>query len=173
MAPAPQWERGRPAVRAALGLVYQRSTARKRLADNADGVTDRDADVWESLLAVADLAGGDWPHVARVAAVTLVTASSARKPSVGVLLLRDIRTVFSGSSLDKMLTTDILAALNKMDESPWATIRRGESLDSRGLANRLSKYGIGSKALRIGDEVIKGYSRAQFQDAWSRYLDDE
>ncbi|MGO9385761.1 MAG: DUF3631 domain-containing protein [Mycobacterium sp.] len=138
-----------------------------------DSVTDRDADVWESLLAVADLAGGDWPHVARVAAVTLVTASSARKPSVGVLLLRDIRTVFSGSSLDKMLTTDILAALNKMDESPWATIRRGESLDSRGLANRLSKYGIGSKALRIGDEVIKGYSRAQFQDAWSRYLDDE
>src|SRR5208283_3662704 len=44
-----------------------------------DSVTDRDADVWESLLAVADLAGGDWPHVARVAAVTLVTASSARK----------------------------------------------------------------------------------------------
>ena len=137
------------------------------------GVTDRDADVWESLLAVADLAGSHWPHTARVAAVTLVTASSARKPSLGVLLLRDIRTVFSQSSQDRMATADVLAALNRMDESPWAAIRRGEALDARGLANRLSKYGIGSKAHRIGDDVIKGYSRAQFQDAWSRYLDTE
>jgi hypothetical protein len=134
-------------------------------------VTDRDADVWESLIAVADLAGGHWPRTARVAAVTLVTASRARKPSLGVLLLRDLRTVFSKSGLDKMTTTDVLTALNRIDESPWGSIRRGEALDPRGLANRLSKYGIGSKALRTGDEVIKGYARSQFQDAWSRYLD--
>lgn len=138
-----------------------------------DSVTDRDADVWESLIAVADLAGGHWPQLARVAAVTLVTASRSRKPSLGVLLLRDIRKVFSGSGLDKMTTADVLAALNRIEESPWGSIRRGEALDARGLANRLSKYGIGSKALRIGDEVIKGYARTQFQDAWSRYLDDE
>jgi len=59
-------------------------------------ITDRDADVWESLIAVADLAGGQWPRTARVAAVTLVTASRGRKPSVGVVLLKDIRTVFHG-----------------------------------------------------------------------------
>lgn len=138
-----------------------------------ESVTDRDADVWESLIAIADLAGDHWPRTARVAAVTLVTASRGRKPSVGVLLLQDIRTVFSESDRDKMPTADILSALNRMDESPWASIRRGEALDSRGLANRLSKYGIGSKAQRVGDDVIKGYSSAQFQDAWSRYLDDE
>jgi Protein of unknown function (DUF3631) len=137
-----------------------------------DGVTDRDADVWESLLAVADLAGDHWPSTARVAAVTLVTASRARKPSLGVLLLRDVRTVFAESGRDKMSSEDILAALNRMDESPWGSIRRGEALDPRGLANRLSKYGIGSKAHRVRDKVIKGYARAQFQDAWSRYLDD-
>ncbi|MCA2249027.1 DUF3631 domain-containing protein [Mycobacterium intracellulare] len=134
-------------------------------------VTDRDADIWEALLAVADVAGGHWPKSARVAAVTLVTASRDRKPSIGVLLLEHLRTVFERSDHDKMATTDILAALNKMDEAPWATIRRGEALDPRGLASRLGKYGIGSKAHRIGDDVIKGYSRAQFQDAWSRYLD--
>ena len=27
------------------------------------GIEDRNADVWEALLAVADLAGGDWPSV--------------------------------------------------------------------------------------------------------------
>ena len=37
-----------------------------------DGVEDRDADVWEALLAVADAAGGYWPARARAAAVALV-----------------------------------------------------------------------------------------------------
>ena len=32
-----------------------------------DGITDRPADVWEPLLAVADAAGGDWPQTGRFA----------------------------------------------------------------------------------------------------------
>ena len=88
-----------------------------------------------------------------------------------MLLLADLRKVFDVST-DKMPTEDILSALNKMDESPWATIRRGEPIDARSLASRLGKYGIGSKPLRIGDAVIKGYARAQFKDAWNRYLID-
>jgi len=92
---------------------------------------------------------------------------------MGVLLLSHIRVAFMQSGHERMATNDLLSLLNNMDEAPWATVRRGESLDSRGLANRLGKYGIGSKALRIGDEVIKGYGRAQFVDAWARYLDDE
>jgi Protein of unknown function (DUF3631) len=136
-------------------------------------VTDRNADVWESLLAIAELAGGRWPERARATAVTLVTQSSGRQPSMGVLLLSHIRVAFMQSGHERMATNDLLSLLNNMDEAPWATVRRGESLDSRGLANRLGKYGIGSKALRIGDEVIKGYGRAQFVDAWARYLDDE
>jgi uncharacterized protein DUF3631 len=35
-------------------------------------IQDRDADVWEPLLAIADAIGGDWPAKARVTAVTLV-----------------------------------------------------------------------------------------------------
>ncbi|MGH3968894.1 MAG: DUF3631 domain-containing protein [Mycobacterium sp.] len=138
--------------------------------DMPNGVEDRDADCWEALLAVADLAGERWAKAARVTAVTLVTAAKRRPPSIGVLLLRDIEKVFEGRE-DKLVTGDLLAALNKMDESPWATIRKGEPLDARGLAYRLGKYGIGSKPLRIGDDVIKGYSRSQFTDAWSRYVD--
>jgi hypothetical protein len=140
-----------------------------------DGVTDRDADVWEALLAVADTAGGHWPATARAAAVTVVTASKRREPSLGVLLLRDIRTVFTEAARNKIPTADILLALNKMDESPWATIRRGEPLDARGLSYRLGKYGIGPKSQRAGDgldDVFKGYSVAQFEDAWSRYVGD-
>jgi hypothetical protein len=136
--------------------------------DMPEGVHDRDADVWEALLAVADLAGGRWPEDARAAAVALVGASKNRPPSVGVLLLADIRAVFADA--DKMSTEQLLKALTGLDEAPWATIRRGEPLDARSLSNRLSKYGIGSKAQRQGDAVFKGYSRDQFADAWSRYL---
>ena len=40
-----------------------------------DTITDRNADVWEPLIAIADAAGGDWPSRARVAAVALVAQS--------------------------------------------------------------------------------------------------
>ena len=135
-------------------------------------IVDRDADVWEALLAVADIAGGDWPQKARGAAVALVAASRQRAaPSVGVLLLRDIRAVFIEAAEEHLSTLTLLARLNSLDESPWSTIRRGEPLDSRGLSQRLSKYGIGSK-LHAGERGLRGYACAQFTDAWSRYLPD-
>ena len=135
------------------------------------GVEDRDADCWEALLAVADLAGDRWAKAARVTAVTLVRAAKRRPPSIGVLLLRDIKKVFDRSHADKLPTEEITNGLAKIPESPWSTIRKGEPIDDRGLALRLGKYGIGSKALRDGADVFKGYSRAQFADAWKRYVD--
>jgi Protein of unknown function (DUF3631) len=136
-------------------------------------VEDRDADVWEALLAVADLADGHWPQTARAAAVTLVTDSRTRQPSLGVLLLGDIRTVFREDGRDKLPTTDLLTALNNMDESPWATIRKGNPLNARSLANRLGRYGISPQYQRHGLDLFRGYSRAEFEDAWARYLPDE
>jgi hypothetical protein len=139
--------------------------------DMPTGVEDRDADVWEALLAVADLAGGHWPKTARAAAVTLVTDSRTRQPSLGVLLLADIRTVFGGTADDVMSTSELLTKLNDLEESPWAVIRRGEPLNARGLANRLGKYGIRPRKHRVGaDATVRGYARAEFEDAWSRYL---
>lgn len=138
--------------------------------DMPEGVHDRDADVWEALLAVADLAGGRWPADARAAAVALVSASKDRRLSLGVQLLADIRTVFASAGDEKLTTEQLLKGLCDLEEAPWATIRRGESLDARGLANRLGKYGVGSKPQRQGETVFKGYNREQFTDAWSRYL---
>lgn len=86
-----------------------------------------------------------------------------------MLLLRDIRRVFSDR--DRMRTSDILTGLNRMEEGPWGSIRRGDPLDARGLATRLGRYGIGPKFQHSGGEPpYKGYSRTQFEDAWSRYL---
>lgn len=130
-----------------------------------DGIVDRNADVWEPLLAVADAAGGEWPERARVAAVTLVTASREATPSLGIRLLSDIRSVLA----DQMWTVDLLDKLVELDEAPWGDLK-GKPLDSRGLSRRLRQYEVRSKGIRIGDKVAKGYTREDFVDAWSRYL---
>lgn len=129
-------------------------------------VQDRDADVWEALIAVADAAGDDWPIRAWEAAVALVTESKQSTPSLGIRLLADLRRAFGDH--DAMFTEDVLAALHKIEEAPWADLR-GKPLDSRGLSSRLRPYGINPKQVRIG-ESRKGYARTDLFDAWQRYL---
>lgn len=132
-----------------------------------DGIEDRDADVWEPLLAVADAAGGKWPESARVTAVTLVTASEAGAPSLGVRLLGDIRGAFAEG--EALPTVDLLASLIAMEDAPWGDLR-GKPLDPRGLAGILREYAITSTTFRRGEKTAKGYTRDSFLDAWSRYL---
>lgn len=131
-----------------------------------EGIEDRDADVWEALLTVADAAGGSWPHRARRDAVTLVTDGRAQSPSIGVRLLTDLRTVFGDA--DHLFTEDIVSALVDIEDAPWGDIR-GKAIDARSLARRLSKYDVAPKTVRIGDRTAKGYDRADLADAWSRY----
>ncbi len=51
------------------------------IPDMSSGVDDRDADVWEPLLAITDAVGGEWPKLSRVAAVALVALSKEGTPS--------------------------------------------------------------------------------------------
>lgn len=131
------------------------------------GIEDRDADIWEALIAVADAAGGNWPERARVAAVALVADSKAASPSLGIRLLSDLRDVFG--TADAMSTEEILDALCDIDEAPWSDLK-GKRLNPRGLAARLRQYGVKSVNVRIGDSVPKGYRREDLHDPWSRYL---
>jgi hypothetical protein len=135
------------------------------------GVEDRDADVWEALLAVADAAGGEWPVRARTAAVALVAQSKETTPSLGIRLLADLRTVFSGR--DAMTTDAVLTALHELEEAPWGELVGGKPLNARGLAKRLAGYDVKPKSVRIGAKVVRGYAREDLADAWSRYLPPE
>lgn len=134
-----------------------------------EGIEDRNADVWEPLLAIADAAGGAWPERARVAAVALVAQSQEKPATLGVQLLSDLRTVFVGAGAEHLSTEDLLHALCALDEAPWSDLR-GKELDARGLARRLTQYGVKSRNVRIGDRVVKGYGREDLHDPWSRYL---
>lgn len=154
-------------------LIRWADTARPGLADAwpelPEGITDRNADVWEPLIAVADAAGGQWPEVIRAAAVAMVSEQGQRPPTVGIRLLTDIRTVMTG--LPAMRTTDLLDGLRGLETAPWASILGGQPIDARYLARRLAKYDIPTgNSVRIGGEVVKGYAAHHFADAWARYL---
>lgn len=136
-----------------------------------DGVVDRPAEVWEILLAIADLAGGHWPATARAACKHFVLDTTADDPSLGVLLLRDCRDIFEGR--DRVTTEELIVALRKLDEAPWSDLH-GRMIDPRRLAQELKRYGVKSKTLKLsGGGQAKGY-RADgdggFADAWKRYL---
>lgn len=130
------------------------------------GVADRDADVWEPLLAIADVAGGHWPATAREACVQAVTEAKSRPLSLGVQLLVDIRTVFRDR--DRLATAQLLGELHAMETGPWASIK-GEAIDSQFLARLLSDYEIAPRAMRIDGLKTRGYARGDFLDAWDRY----
>lgn len=82
-------------------------------------------------------------------------------------MLEDLRDVFGNAG--HLFTVDILDRLNSIEEAPWGDLY-GKPMDARGLANRLRKFEISSKSVRISEETAKGYSREDLWDAWQRYL---
>jgi hypothetical protein len=130
-------------------------------------VTDRDADVWEALIAIADLCSADWASQARVTAVTLVTASQGKSPSQGIKLLSNIRDLFVDR--DSMFTEEILNLLTTNEELPWHD-RYGKPLDARKLSKYLERYEVKAKQIRIDGVQRRGYEKGFFKDAWDRYL---
>lgn len=136
-----------------------------------DEIQDRDADAWESLLAVADTMGGEWPGRARGAARALVAEAKASTPSLGIRLLADLKTIFDATTDDALSTETLLDRLHKMEEAPWNEIAAGKPLNARGLAQRLHHYTVKSVTVRVaGDRTPKGYKREDLHDAWQRYL---
>ncbi|MFJ5799254.1 DUF3631 domain-containing protein [Streptomyces decoyicus] len=139
-----------------------------------EGISDRPADVWEPLLAVAEAAGGTWPERARAACVELVAAAKDGDPaSLGVQLLTDLRDkVFQGA--DRMPTSTILEILLAMEDAPWGDAD-GRPLTSRRLAKMLGEYvtaanaPIKSRSIRTSSGVPKGYYAEDLADAWLRY----
>jgi hypothetical protein len=135
------------------------------------GVTDRPADVWEPLLAVAQAAGGDWPdRAADACAHFVIGAAGVQEASLNLLLLTDLRRVFEEARSPELLpTSTLLAQLHAMEESPWQDLR-GKPLDPARLARRLRHFEIRSVNFRHAGAVMKGYRRADLSDAWARYL---
>jgi hypothetical protein len=131
-------------------------------------LNDRAADAWEPLLAIADVAGGEWPARARKAALALGADDGADEASRGAQVLEAARQAMSGR--DMIATSELLEAINSDDELPFGAWREGSGLDARTLAKLLKPYGVKPRTVRIGGDTPKGYRAEDLRDAWARYL---
>jgi len=135
---------------------------------------DRQADNWEPLLAIADLAGGDWPAWGRQAAIALSCQGKEDEISLKEKLLADLREIFNKKFQERadtcLPTSHIIQFLEEKKESGWAEYNYGKPITDRQLSNFLRPFNIRSKDLRWGQVILKGYVFAHFQDAFERYL---
>jgi hypothetical protein len=139
-----------------------------------EGISDRQHDIWLPLIGIADLAGDEWGEMARNACTVLSVEQTAEDAEAGQVLrlLRDIRTVFDTDGRSRIFTAQLVSLLCKVPESEWAAVEYGQPvLNAHKLAHMLTPYRITSVRWRDADGgQQRGYSRASFEDAWSRYL---
>jgi Protein of unknown function (DUF3631) len=136
-------------------------------------IRNRDRDCWQPLLRVADLAGGRWPALATVSAVSAVSASGVNaEPSEGLWLLWECRAIFDRRKIDAIHTTDLLDELRNTGRFRW-TSKPAQEAAIR-LSQILRGYGVvpptpASRDQRIGGTKAKGYRAEWFEDTWQRY----
>jgi hypothetical protein len=129
---------------------------------------DRAADIWEPLLVLADLAGGEWPKLARLAAVKLSANSEENNP-MGSLLL-DIFMILATTGGDRVFSRTLVLGLNQTPDRPWAEMRKGKPVTELWLAQRLRPYGIRPRAIWIDGTQAKGYLHDDFKELSRRYI---
>lgn len=134
-----------------------------------ESLNDRAQDSWEPLLAIADIAGDEWPLLARKAALKL-SRSDDQAQSIGVELLADIQEIFETKRIERISSAELIASLCEDEEKPWASYNRGKQIAPRQVSKKLDGYGIRSKNIRFGFSVSKGFEREQFDEAFLRYL---
>jgi hypothetical protein len=132
------------------------------------GLPDRAEDVWEPLLAIADLAGGTfWPSAARAAATSLTLEERDDEDSLTVRLLADIRGVLGQN--EQVASEELCRRLAAIEESPWG-FWYGKPIEPRGLARLLRHHHIKPRQLWIGGGNVRGYRAEDFADTFARYL---
>ncbi len=133
-------------------------------------ISDRAADNWEPLLAIAELCGPEFHSKALKAAQSL-SGHEQDALSKGTELLNDIKNVFDEEEKEKISTAALIIALCKDEEMPWATYNNNKSISPRQLSRLLKDYGVQSKTVRLSNgSTPKGFDRSQFEDPWLRYL---
>lgn len=140
-----------------------------------EALTDgRTVDNWRPLFAIADLLG--WGAQARAAALHL--AAESAKPTMGLMLLADIRDLFrdnpkSSTPTSIWTSSELVELLAQLVGRPWADFSHGRTLTTKKLAEMLESFEIKPDPSPFKDQMrrsVRGYRVAAFEDAFARYL---
>lgn len=124
------------------------------------------AEVWEPLVAVADLAGGTWPAAARAAAVALTDAANHAEVdhSAGTSCCSTCATVLAATRGD-FITTEASAPGSPFQSHVQQT--KGSRNDAWRPASRTTASPADNPATANRE---RGFRRTNFTDAFDRYV---
>jgi hypothetical protein len=142
------------------------------------GLHDRANDNWHGLLAIAAVAGGDWPKRAREAALAFSVAAGSMDQigNIGEQLLSDLRDSFAtfgfeGSEPPGLTTAFLLEELTKDPSRPWSDWKNGKPISAHKFAGLLRRFQIFSQEVWYPTRG-RGYALHALKDAFDRYLPD-
>jgi hypothetical protein len=149
-----------------------RRTLQASRPEMPDRLTDRQEDIWEPLLAIADSIGGDVPRLARSAAVAL--CGGGDELSYGADQLSAIRKIVGEQ--DRISSADLISGLWEAEALP-SRFLEDEEPNHKKIGHWLSKFiksygGKAARPIRFGDEALRGYEAADLNTIFDRYCPD-
>jgi putative DNA primase/helicase len=135
------------------------------------GFNNRLAMNWRLQLAIADLAGADWPKKARAAAVKI--DDTQEELSEGVRALAALASVYAHTAQEEITSEEAVKALNADPTGEWCEFRNRGPITQRQLAALLNRYDIRPVVMhptKRSGLSRHGYKLAQFTDTFARYL---
>ncbi len=133
---------------------------------------DRAEDNWLALMKVAEVLGGDWPDLAKSAAIAL-TGSEDNSDDLSTMLLRDINEILQQRGWVKVIpSTTLCEELNKLSDRPWPSMRNDKGVSGHWLAHHLKPFELTPAKRRDGNSLTRGYSVEKFQGVFSRYVSE-
>lgn len=132
--------------------------------DMPDGITNRDRELWEPLIVMADLAGGRWPDAIRAAARHIVLSQVDEQEEAEIItpgqrMVNVVAEMFG--ELEALPTMTILERLAQLPEYRHLgqVAPRSAAME---LAAALAPFGITSGKVWLADEQrsVQGYQRA-------------
>jgi hypothetical protein len=175
------WELAAPLARRLRAWAARNRDHLDRKPTLPDGLEDRPAELWRPLFSVAARAGGRWPARTEAACAKLLSDHDDEDLSTG--LLAHVRSVFDGTDVtdpddiragvrvERIWSADLVERLCAREDWPWESLKGGP-LTPSGLAKRLKEFGVIPTTIRIGDRTKRGYERSQFEDVWTRFIQD-
>jgi hypothetical protein len=136
-------------------------------------MSDRQEDIWEPLLAIADSIGGDVPELAREAARVL--CDNNHELGYGATQLTAIREVVGDQN--RITSADLIDGLWKADALP-SRLMEDDEPNHKKIGHWLSKFiqsydGKPARKLRFGEQTFKGYEGAELKEIFDRYCPPE
>ncbi|MGO9079036.1 MAG: DUF3631 domain-containing protein [Streptosporangiaceae bacterium] len=136
--------------------------------DVPEGLVNRAEEIAEPLLAVAEVAGGEWPERIRAAVRALLLGRDDDGPKVtpAERLIADIRTCWAGS---QMRSSELAERLAGLPGGPWRAIFPQPARAGTELARYLAPFGIAPRKIWLSAEgrSAQGYTISQLAPLWS------